>query len=208
MSVSGILSSLGSFGNFDVQHSHNSWKAFKQDLQQLGQDLQSGNLSAAQQDFATLQQDAPKAFDATSSTAATSASSATSATSATSSSSTQNTISQDFQQLATDLQSGDLTAASKDYAQLKQDVAQALQDGRAHVHHHHHHGGGGGEMSQLSQLFQQLGTALQSGDISSAQQVYATMQQDLQQFQQNQSGSFGSSSSANGTASPSVSVNA
>jgi hypothetical protein len=54
MSVAGILSS-GLF-NYAAQSVNNNVQQFRQEFQQLGQDLQSGNLSAAQTDFATLQQ--------------------------------------------------------------------------------------------------------------------------------------------------------
>jgi hypothetical protein len=37
-----------------------SFQQIKQELQQLGKELQSGNLTAAQSDFVTLQQDLPQ----------------------------------------------------------------------------------------------------------------------------------------------------
>ena len=51
MSVSGISSS----SLYDTQSVQNSAQQFRQEFQQLGQDLQAGNLSAAQSDFTTLQ---------------------------------------------------------------------------------------------------------------------------------------------------------
>src|SRR5450755_1201947 len=97
-----------------------------QQFQQLGQALQSGNLSAAQSDFASLQ----KAFPQSAST-----SSATSSTAA-------NPLSQAFNQLASDLQSGNLSAAQKDYSTIQQDV-QGANGGTSGAHSHHHHHGGG-----------------------------------------------------------------
>jgi len=85
---------------------------------------------------------------------------------------------QDFAQLGQDLQSGNVSAAQQDYSNIQQDI----QNHVAQTHHHHH--GGGGESSAISQLFQQLGQDLQSGDLSSAQKAYATLQQDLQQLGQ------------------------
>ena len=58
MSVSGISSS--SLFDYNTQSVQNKMQQFQQEFQQLGQDLQSGNLSAAQSDFATLQQYAPQ----------------------------------------------------------------------------------------------------------------------------------------------------
>ena len=157
MSLSGIsTSSLFSYANPNVQ---NKMQQFKQEFQQLGEDLQSGNLSAAQADFATLQQLGPQS-------------------NAVSSGPSSNPLAQAFHQLSQDLQSGNLSAAQKDYATIQQDIQNHVAQMR------HHHRQGGGEASPMSQLFQQLGQALQSGDLSSAQKVYATLQQDLQQFGQ------------------------
>jgi len=158
MSVSGIFSS--SFPNYNAQSIQNQMQKLQQEFQQLGQDLQSGNLSAAQADFATLEQLTPQS------------SSAASAQS-------RNPIAQAFNQLSQDLQSGNLSAAQQDYATIQQD----FQNHAAQAHsHHHHHGGGGSEDSEISQLLSELGQALQSGNLSSAQQAYSTLMQDFQQF--------------------------
>jgi outer membrane protein assembly factor BamD (BamD/ComL family) len=173
MSVLGIMSS--SFLNLGVQSMQNRMQSARKEFQQLGQDLQSGNLAAAQTDFATLQQMQPQS---------------------TSSSSTQSTspISQDFSQLATDLKAGNTTAAQQDYAKIQQDFQS--QGTQAQAHHHHHHHGGGSDQSQsnaVSQLFSQLGQALQSGNLSTAQQAYATLQQDIQQYAQTSASQSGAS---------------
>jgi outer membrane protein assembly factor BamD (BamD/ComL family) len=160
MSVAGILSSsLFDYNNPSVQ---NQRQQFQQEFQQLGQDLQSGNLSAAQTDFTTLQQSGPQAN---------------------SSLSTQNNspIAEDFKQLGQDLQSGNVSAAQQDYAKIQQD----FQNQAAGKHaHHHHRGGGGGGGNEVSQLIEQLGQDLQSGSLTAAQQAYSALQQDFQQFAQ------------------------
>jgi hypothetical protein len=180
MSTSGISSS--NWFNYSNQSVQNNFQQFQQEFQQLGQDLQSGNLSAAQQDFVTLQQLGPQS-------------------NSTSSPQSNNPIAQQFNQLAQDLQSGNLSAAQQDYANIQQDFQNHAAQGH---HHHHHHGGGGSESNQISQLFSQLGQALQSGNLSSAQQVYATLQQDFQQF-----GVSGGQTSTSSQSSPStVSVTA
>jgi outer membrane protein assembly factor BamD (BamD/ComL family) len=155
MSVSGILSS--SFSNYNVQNMQSRMQQFQQEFQQLGQDLQSGNLSAAQSDFATLQQYAPQANSSSQSTSP---------------------MAQAFNQLSQDLQSGNVSAAQQDYATIQQD----FQNQGAQFHHHHHHHGGGSQTNAIDQMFQQLGQELQSGQLSAAQQTYSSMQQDLQQF--------------------------
>jgi len=161
MPVAGISSS--NLFDFTSQSVQNRKQQFQQELQQLGQDLQSGNLSAAQTDFATLQQSGPQIS---------------------STSSNQNTspIAQDFKQLSQDIQSGDISAAQQDYAKIQQDFQS--QSAGKHAHHHHQ-GGGGGGASAISQLMQELGQDLQTGSLSAAQQAYSTLQQDFQQFAQN-----------------------
>ncbi len=57
MSVGGISSNL--FDSIN-QTSQNQMQHPQKEFQQLGQDLQSGNLSAAQSDFVTLQQLGPQ----------------------------------------------------------------------------------------------------------------------------------------------------
>ena len=177
MSLSGI--STSSLFNYETPTTQNQTKLqqFQQEFKQLGEDLQSGNLSAAQSDFATLQQAQPQ--------------------NGTTSSASSNPLQQAFHQLAQDLQSVNLSGAQQDDANIQQDFqSQAIH---AHGHHHHH---GGGEMNQINQTFEQLGQALQSGDISSAQQAYSTLQEDQQLGVSSQTGS------TNGAASTGASVTA
>lgn len=125
MSVAGIATSLFGYG---AQNIHSNRQKFQQEFQQLGQDLQSGNLSAAKSDMAELQQLKPA-----------------------STSSSSSPIAQAFNQLSTDLQAGNLSASQQDYSTLKQD----FQARAAHMHHHH--GGAGSTISQLmDQLGQEL----------------------------------------------------
>jgi DNA mismatch repair protein MutH len=127
---------------------------FQQDFEQLGQDLQSGNVTRGQADLTALQSDMPTLQPSPSSP---------------------NLNSQMFNQMAQDLQSGNLTAAQSDYATLQQN----LQPGGGHAHHFHAHGSGGGSaLSQMQQDLAQLGQALQSGNLNAAQQAYTTFQAD------------------------------
>jgi len=159
MSVAGIASSI--LSAFNTLNAPSRKQQFQQEFQQLGQDLQSGNLSAAQSDFATMQQSGPPA-------------------NSTASAQSTDPIVQAFNQLSKDLQSGNTTAAQQDYATIQQDFQN--QGTGAHLHRHHHHGGGGSQENAISQMFQQLGQDLQSGQLSAAQQAYGSLQQDLQQF--------------------------
>lgn len=169
MSISGIPSSTFSPYQLGAPININ-----QQNFQKLGQDLQSGNLSSAQSDFATLQQ----AFSQPSTTSGTAA--------ATTSTATSNPITQAFNQLASDLQSGNLAAAQKDYSTLQQDLQS--QSGMGHHLHNHHRmraGGAGDSSSSQNPLLQdlnQLGQSLTSSNLTGAQQAYAALQQQLQQF--------------------------
>jgi hypothetical protein len=168
MSVAGISSS----NLFNVNDSRRSVESeMQQEFAQLGQDLQSGNLSAAQSDFATLTQLGPQS---------------TSSSSSSSSAASNSPMAQAFAQLSKDLQSGNLSAAQQDFATIQQEMqTNAVQSGG---HRHHHHGGGEGGQNGIRSLFSQLGQALQSGDLSTAQQVFSTLQQDFQQAGQSSSG--------------------
>lgn len=162
MSVSGVSSS----NLFDAsnQTTQNSMQQFRKEFQQLGQDLQSGNITAAQSDFVTLQQIGSQSTG-----------------SATSSAQSNSPLAQAFNQLAQDLKSGNVSAAQQDFSQIQQ--AMQNQGSQSTRGHHHHHGGGGGG-SEMSQLFEQLGQALQSGNLSSAQTAYNTLSQDFSQLGQ------------------------
>lgn len=156
MSVSGI--STINFQDFHSQTLQSRMQQFRQEFQQLGQDLQSGNLSAAQADFASLQQLGPQA---TSTQGA-------------------DSITEDFNQLSQDLKTGNLSAAQQDFTKIQQDVQTHTQ----RVHAHHHHSGQGQATNNIGQEFSQLGQALESADLASAQQAYTSLQQNFQMFAQ------------------------
>ena len=187
MSVSGISSNnlfelleaqnSQSLGTQSQSSQNSTVQQIGDDFTQLGQDLQSGNLAQAQQDFATL------------STALSSSQSTPSSTSASST----NPIQQAFSALQQDLQNGNLSGAQQDFAALQQGLQQA---GTQH-HHHHHHGGDSQGARAVQQDFDSLEQALQSGNLSSAQTAFASLQQDLQQLSPNSSSN--SSSSTSGT---------
>jgi hypothetical protein len=114
LSTSPISTSLLS----QIADSPTAANQFVTDLNQLAKDLQSGNLSAAQQDYVTLSQDA---LDGVTSSAATSSASGitTSLLSDIASSSTNSSsFVSELSNLGTDLQSGNLTAAQQDMLSL------------------------------------------------------------------------------------------
>jgi hypothetical protein len=158
----------------------NSAQKFKQGFQQLGQDLQSGNVSQAATDLASLQLGAGTSQSSSGSLPGTSSSSV--------SSSSASSVTQSFNQIAQDLKSGNLTAAQSDYVTLQQNLQQGHQM-------HSHRGGLSGAATELQQELSQLGQSLQSGNLSGAQQAYASLQTDLSAF------GVGSSASSTGSSS-------
>lgn len=193
MSIAGIASS-SIFQLLSSQSTQSPYQKFKQEFQQLGQDLQSGNLAQAQSDFAALQPSSGQS------------------TAASGTQTNASPIATAFQQLSQDLQSGNLTAAQQDYSTIQQDFQQQAASGASgHAHHHHHHSGGSQDSSStqntLSQLFSQLGQALQSGNLSTAQSAYASLQQDLTQLGGGSASATSSSSTSAVSSNPlSVSV--
>ena len=179
MSISGVSSS-DVFQASVAQGAQTKFQQIQSQFQKVGQDLQSGNLTQAQADFATLSQELPSAQQAGAATT-------TGPT---------NTLAKAFQALGQDLQAGNLAASQTDFATIQQD-AQQQSSGQAQGHHHHHGGGSSQASNTLEQAFTSLGTALQSGNLSSAQQAYATFQSDVQQAFP----SFSAASSGTGTAS-------
>ena len=187
MSISGIPSSI-----FSPSQSTSASNPIQQQFQQLGQSLQSGNLSSAQSEFASLQQ----AFSqSVSNSAASSTSGSTTASTATSS----NSVAQTFNQLASDLKSGNLNAAQKDYSSIQQDFKAKGGPVKNHLHDHHRISTGGlgsypttgtdatsgtdttGQNS-LTKDFSLVSQSASAGTPAVAQQAYATLQQELQQF--------------------------
>jgi hypothetical protein len=103
--------------------------------------------------------------------------------------------------LGQDLKSGNLAAAQQAYSTIQQDLqTQSSSPELARAGHHHRHISGDKNTTSnaITQLMNELGTALQTGNLPNAHQAYATLQQDLAGF--TQSGTTGSSSAATPTA--------
>ena len=159
MSVTGIASSILSILG-GSQNQPTALQQIRSEFQQFGQDLQSGDLAQARQDFAALSQNLPGANQ-----------------------NSANPVAQAVTQLGKDLQSGNLQAAQQDFTTLLQDVQQSAARVR---HHHHRHvesqSSSAQQTSSLAQDFTQLAQSLQSGNLQSAQQAFSMLQNDLQQI--------------------------
>jgi hypothetical protein len=125
MSTTGITTSLLS----QIVGSPSELNQFVTDLNQLAEDLQGGNQSAAQQDYATLSEDALNG--ATSSTATSTAGGITASllSNVASSQSSSTSFVNELNQLGADLQNGDLTSAQEDLLNLDSTALNAVSSG-------------------------------------------------------------------------------
>ncbi|HME44540.1 MAG TPA: hypothetical protein VKF36_15730 [Syntrophorhabdales bacterium] len=158
MSVSDISTSTNIY-----QDRMSQIQSVRQDLSSLTTTLASGDLTGAQNAFGTLMQDIGS-------------------TNAQSGQQTGTTsqISTDLTALGAALNAKDLTTAQSTYATLLQDLQVGQQTQKAHHHHHHHHASDAQSTTDtLNTDLKTLGTALQSGDLTTAQSAYATLMQDI-----------------------------
>jgi len=95
---------------------------------------------------------------------------------------------QDFQNLASALQSGDLASAQKAFAQLQQDGSKV---GQAQSSQNSNQSNG------QNNPFQALTSALQSGDLSGAQQAFSQLQQGMKSHHHHHKQGAESSQSSN-----------
>jgi hypothetical protein len=180
MSVTGVASSILSILS-GSQRQQSPSQLIQSEFQQLGLDLQSGNLAQAKSDFNTLSKNLPSVsqnsgIPINDSAAATNT----------------NPVAQAFAQLGQDLQSGNLSAAQQDFTTIREDSTQQLNVSPVQIHHLHHHRVESSEGSSSSsspqqvnpilQDFSKLAQSLQSGNLQSAQQAFSTLQTDLQQI--------------------------
>jgi|ERR1035437_1083005 iron uptake system EfeUOB component EfeO/EfeM len=147
MNVSGVNSATTAYQT-SVQ---SSFKQRAQDFKALQTALQSGDVTTAQQAFASLQKDMQ-----TSSKAAGATSNQSSQTSQ---------LGADFQTLQSALQSGDLSGAQSAFATLKQDLQST---GAAHGAHHHHHHMSGNATSSTSPASSSTSSSSDVGSIISS----------------------------------------
>jgi outer membrane protein assembly factor BamD (BamD/ComL family) len=164
----GLTQSTKNVGQ-DNPNGPSRFQQIQAEFQQLGQDLQSGNLNKAQSDFSTLARNLSGAAQSTLTTF----------------SAGNTTVAQAFAQLGQDLQSGNLQTAQQDFTNLQQDVQQSAGQ-QVGGHHHHHHVGGMQNSPQqanpIAQAFSALAQDLQAGNLSGAQSAFAALQTDIQQI--------------------------
>jgi len=183
---SGLLSGGATPNSQTPQNTPSNFQTIKTEFEQLGQDLQSGNLTQAQQDFSALSQNIPSTAQ-----------------------SSTNPALQAFTQLGQDLQSGNLQAAQKDYTTVQQDTQQQ-NSGLVHGHRGHFHyqsensqsssSSSSQQPNPIAQAFGTLAADLQAGNLSGAQSAYTALASELQQV----GASFTGLSSGTGSAAASA----
>lgn len=199
MSVSAI-SSANCFVSYNHKPAQNNFQQIQQELLQLGQDLQSGNLAQAQTDYSALQQLFPGQPQNIASATSSGAPSGPTAA---------NSVSAAIAQLGQDLSAGNVSAARSDLAALQQNLQ---QQGAVSTHRVHHHGLHGSPIfenqNSPATLFGELGQDIAAGNVTAAQQTYSALQQDFLQFigGASASGSVGASAPSARSTNLSVSV--
>ena len=183
MSVSTVSTSTAAASGQNQVNWRSNVKQGKQDFSQLLGALQSGDVSGAQQAFAAMQQLLP-GFQTTpqDSTASTGAASGNAVAAA---------VGTDFRALGMALNSGSLSGAKDAVSKLQQDAQTYRQEARlGHLEHAENvyksirqssADGAGASTNPLGADMAALGQALQSGSMTSAQDAFAKLQQDLQQ---------------------------
>ena len=174
MSISSISASTNTYQAYQTSRQSKSAQ-FQQDFQDLTSALQSSDLTGAQKAITDLQQLMPDSS---------------------ASNQTPNAFPTDLNAVGQALQSGNVSDAQVDFAKLQQDVQSAQG------HHHHHHrqdnvsastqstagiqtdnGQGGSSQNPLSTDLNAVAQALQSGNLSDAQDAFAKLQQDMMSVQ-------------------------
>jgi hypothetical protein len=148
----------------DPTRTHNNGPNIQQvqsEFSQLGQDLQAGNITQAQQDFATLSKNFPGLQQGASAAGA-----------------SNSPASQAFSALEQALQSGDAAGAQTAFATFQQDF-------QAHVNAQNNPPPPGASdhthNDPIARAADSLSQALQAGNLPAAQSAFAALQQELQQ---------------------------
>lgn len=177
MSVSSVSSTTSSLTE-GLENWASMMKKVQSEFKQLGQDLQSGDVSQAESDYTTLTQYLSDF----------SSNSTSSISSAASTESGSTSLVDELNTLGQDLQSGDLSAAQSDYTTLQNDLEQASNQAPPPPPPPNFSNTQASDSttstssSTLLEELNALGDALSSSDLTSAQTAYATLQQDLLQF--------------------------
>lgn len=171
MSTSPLTSSLLS----QIAGSPSAANQFVTDLNQLSKDLQSGNLSAAQNDFVTLSEDALNGVTLSSSTSSASGISTSLLSAIASSSSASSSFVSDLNQLGADLQNGDLGSAQQDLLSLDSTALSAGSSAGTTGTSSTASSSSTANQAEIQKLIQAVVQALGAGDSSAAGTVLSEL---------------------------------
>ena len=152
-------------------------KKVQSDFKQLGQDLQSGNVTQAESDYTTLTTDL-SSFSPNSTSAGTSNADSTT----TSTDSSTSSIADALTTLGQDLQSGNLSAAQSDFTTVQNDLQKATKHAPPPPPPPSSSTSTSTSTNSILKELSTLGDALSSNDLTSAQTAYSTLQQDILQL--------------------------
>jgi len=153
----------------------------RNDFAALGQALQSGDIGQAQTAFTQMQKDFQAARQAAFSTAPAAQDQYVPASSQQQPLSITQQVQQDYAQLNSSLQSGDLSGAQSAFASLQQALQSQGAQGTATPANQSPTNSGA---DTITNDFNALGSALSSGNLTQAQGAFSTLQNDIQTAQQ------------------------
>jgi len=164
------VAGIASAGLSQLASLQRNYQQVQGEFKQLGGDLQAGNLTQAQTDFVTLSQAAASQFSGNS------------------------PVAKALNSLGQALQSGNLSGAQQAFASLPSNIV-----GPCAVPRSAHSRSTSAQQGAFSQALNQIGQALQAGNLTAAQQAFSAMQQSWQQVESN-----GGVMATNCTAPPSI----
>jgi hypothetical protein len=200
MSTSAITSNLLS----TELGSSSTANQFATDLNQLAQDLQSGNLSTAQEDYVTLTQDLADAATASSANTPASGITVSLLSDIAGSSSSPGTFTSELNQLGTDLNNDDLSSAQQDMLQLDSTALNAASSATNGATTSAAATASAVAQSQSASLIQSIVQAMGAGDtsaVSTGLTELASVSSSAQgaSVLEQLSGTFGSTTSSTGS---------
>lgn len=195
-SVSTITSSLLS----QIAGSSTAANQFVTDLNQLVKDVKSGDLSAAQQDWVTLSEDAQNGVASSTATTSDSGIDTTALSDIAASSSSSSSFVNELNLLGTDVENGDLSTAQNDVQSLAYTAQSAVSSASAATSTK------AGSPAEIAELIRAIVAALGAGDSSAASSVLSELASVSPNSKgaaalQQQSESLGSTSGSTGNSS-------
>ena len=173
MSTSGITSSLLS----QIVNSPSSLNQFVTDFNQLSGDLKSGNLSAAQDNYVTLSEDALNGATATTASSSASGITASLLSDVASSQGSSTSFVSELNQLGSDLENGDLTSSQEDLLNLDSTALNAASTAGTSSATTSDATGAASTATNQAQIKEMVQTVVQAMEFGDSSMISSTMSQ-------------------------------